>query len=156
VITGPVRNRPKIACDVVIIENYALRKETHGVTGLNLKIARRKGAGEKGQRLWDAHDLCRSGNIHRAGWWLPLNVPLRNYVPIPTTGSTYLAMVPLLPIQLAVGVIVFILLQFVVVLISGILFPLPPRSCMTRTDSIWGRINDDLILSANPSLALTL
>jgi hypothetical protein len=62
------------------------------------------------------------------GWWLPVNVPLRQYVPIPDSWYA-----PILPnpeirlIQIVVGLVAFILLQFVVVLISGFLFPLPPQ-----------------------------
>ena len=74
------------------------------------------------------------------GWWLPLNVPLRNYVPIPDNWYVPIwPMVPLLPIQLAVGVIVFILLQFVVVLISGILFPLPPEELYDKDGLYLGK-----------------
>jgi len=62
------------------------------------------------------------------GAWLPTNVPLRDYAPIPASWyNPLLPGVPLLPIQIIVGVVAFILLQFIVVLISGILFPLPPQ-----------------------------
>ena len=64
------------------------------------------------------------------GWW-SVNIPLRTYVPIPDRWyAPILPNVPgvsVRPIQLAIGVISFILLQFIVVLISGILFPLPPE-----------------------------
>jgi TRAP-type C4-dicarboxylate transport system permease small subunit len=54
------------------------------------------------------------------GWWLPKNVNLRGYVPIPDNWN-------LLTQQIVVGVVAFILLQFLVVLIQGILFPLQPQ-----------------------------
>ncbi len=63
------------------------------------------------------------------GWRVPLIVPFRAYLPaIPE--SWYYPFVPnlnVLPIQLVVGAVVFILLQFIVVLFSGILFPLEPE-----------------------------
>jgi Na+/proline symporter len=62
------------------------------------------------------------------GWWVPLNVPLRAYVPIPE--NWYNPVVPgvhILWIQVVVGVAAFILLQFLVVLLSGIIFPPPPE-----------------------------
>ena len=53
---------------------------------------------------------------------------LGDYAPIPANWYTpILPNVPIRPIQIAVGVVAFILLQFVIVLISGILFPLPPQ-----------------------------
>jgi hypothetical protein len=54
------------------------------------------------------------------GWWLPLHVPLRNYVPIPNNWS-------ILTIQIMTGVVTFILLQFLVVLIQGVIAPPPPK-----------------------------
>jgi|GEM_PF-5129190 len=62
------------------------------------------------------------------GWWLPVNVPLQQYAPIPD--SWYAPLLPnpaIRPIQIVVGVVAFILLQFLVVLISGFVFPLPPQ-----------------------------
>jgi hypothetical protein len=62
------------------------------------------------------------------GAWLPVNVPLRDYAPIPASWyARLLPSIPILPIQIIIGVVAFILLQFIVVLISGILFPLPPQ-----------------------------
>ena len=54
------------------------------------------------------------------GWWIPLNYDVRQYLPFTATWST-------LTIQLATGVVAFILLQFIIVLIQGILFPPPPE-----------------------------
>lgn len=63
------------------------------------------------------------------GWWLPLNVPLHQYLPIP--GSWYVPILPnppVSPIQIIAILVVFVLLQFIVVLVSGIVFPLPPQN----------------------------
>jgi hypothetical protein len=54
------------------------------------------------------------------GWWIPLNYPVRNYLPFTATWST-------LTLQLVTGVVVFILLQFIIVLIQGMLFPPQPE-----------------------------
>ncbi len=54
------------------------------------------------------------------GWWLPDHVNVRQYVPIPDNW-------PNLAISILAGVAAFIILQFLVSLISGILFPLPPK-----------------------------
>ncbi len=54
------------------------------------------------------------------GWWLPSHFNVRAYLPIPANW-------PDLAISVAGGVVAFILLQFVSVLISGILFPLQPQ-----------------------------
>ena len=54
------------------------------------------------------------------GRWIPLNYDVRQYLPFTATWST-------LTIQLATGVVAFILLQFIIVLIQGILFPPPPE-----------------------------
>jgi hypothetical protein len=61
------------------------------------------------------------------GAWLPSNVPLGDYAPIPADWYTPILNLPIRPIQIAVGVVAFILLQFFIVLISGFLFPLPPE-----------------------------
>jgi len=61
------------------------------------------------------------------GWWVPLNIPLRLYMPI--ADNWYAPIIPgvnVWLIQIVVGLIAFILLQFVLVLFSGILFPPPP------------------------------
>ncbi len=54
------------------------------------------------------------------GWWLPGHMDVRQYVPIPANW-------PNLAISILGGLAAFILLQFLVSLISGILFPLPPQ-----------------------------
>ncbi len=54
------------------------------------------------------------------GWWLPNNINVRQYVPIPANWSN-------LTISIVAGLAAFILLQFFYVLLSGILFPLPPK-----------------------------
>ncbi len=54
------------------------------------------------------------------GWWLPDHFPVRAYLPI-------LATWPNLAISILGGLAAFILLQFLVSLISGILFPPPPK-----------------------------
>jgi hypothetical protein len=50
------------------------------------------------------------------GWYIPLNYPVRDYLPFTAAWS-------LLTLQFAVGVTAFILLQFIIVLIQGILAP---------------------------------
>jgi uncharacterized membrane protein YidH (DUF202 family) len=54
------------------------------------------------------------------GWWIPLNYDVRGKLPFTATWST-------LAIQLVTGVVAFILLQFILVLIQGILFPPQPQ-----------------------------
>jgi len=54
------------------------------------------------------------------GWWVPQNYSIRGVLPFTATWST-------LTLQIVTGLVAFILLQFVVVLISGILFPLQPE-----------------------------
>lgn len=54
------------------------------------------------------------------GWYIPLNYPVRDYLPFTATWS-------LLALQLATGVTAFILLQFIIVLIQGILLPPQPE-----------------------------
>jgi hypothetical protein len=79
-----------------------------------------------------------------AGWWVPLNIPLRAYVPIRDDWYT-----PLIPhtqvmlIQLVVGLAVFILLQFVLVLLSGFLFPLPPVEQYDKDGLYIGKTKND-------------
>ncbi len=60
------------------------------------------------------------------GWWLPGHVDVRQYVPIPLNW-------PDLAVSILAGLSAFILLQFVVVFISGILFPLPPKDKYDET-----------------------
>ena len=62
------------------------------------------------------------------GYWAPTHLPFRGYLPIPN--SWYAPIVrgaPVYPMQIIVGVVAFILMQFVIVLISGLLFPLAPE-----------------------------
>jgi len=54
------------------------------------------------------------------GGWVPQNYSIRDVLPFTATWST-------LTLQIVTGLVAFILLQFVVVLISGILFPLQPE-----------------------------
>jgi hypothetical protein len=54
------------------------------------------------------------------GWYIPLNYPVRDYLPFTATWS-------LLTLQLVTGVTAFILLQFIIVLIQGILAPPQPE-----------------------------
>lgn len=54
------------------------------------------------------------------GWWLPDHFEVRQYVPIPWNWPNW-------TISIMAGLAAFILLQFFIVLISGLLFPLPPR-----------------------------
>jgi hypothetical protein len=62
------------------------------------------------------------------GWWLPLNVPLLDYLPISRNWyNPFVPNVSIRPIQVAVGVVAFILLQFLVVLIQGVIAPPPPK-----------------------------
>ena len=62
------------------------------------------------------------------GYWAPANLPFRSYVPIPDSWYAPIVRgVPVYPMQIVVGVVAFILLQFVIVLISGLLFPLQPE-----------------------------
>ena len=92
------------------------------------KQRRRKSAPQKANPLQMLLIFIALGVSIWLGAWLPINVPLRDYAPIPASWYVrFLPSVPVLPIQLIVGVVAFILLQFVVVLISGILFPLPPQ-----------------------------
>ena len=90
--------------------------------------SRRKSAPQKANPLQMLLIFIALGFSVWLGAWLPLNVPLGDYAPIPANWYTpILPNVPIRPIQIAVGVVAFILLQFVIVLISGILFPLPPQ-----------------------------
>jgi hypothetical protein len=62
------------------------------------------------------------------GWWAPLNIPFRAYLPIPDNWYAPLIRgVEILPIQLVAGLAAFILLQFVVVLLGGIISPPQPE-----------------------------
>jgi hypothetical protein len=89
---------------------------------------RRKTAPQKANPLQMLLIFIALGFSVWLGAWLPLNVRLGDYVPIPANWYTpILPNVPIRPIQIAVGVVAFILLQFVIVLISGLLFPLPPQ-----------------------------
>jgi len=89
---------------------------------------RRKSAPQKANPLQMLLIFIALGFSVWLGAWLPNNVPLRDYAPIPANWYTpLLPQVPIQPIQIVVGVVAFILLQFVIVLISGILFPLPPQ-----------------------------
>jgi len=54
------------------------------------------------------------------GWWVPQSYSIPGVLPFTATWST-------LTLQIVTGLVAFILLQFVVVLISGILFPLQPE-----------------------------
>jgi len=92
------------------------------------KQRRRKSAPQKANPLQMLLIFIALGFSVWLGAWLPGNVPLRDYAPIPANWYTpLLPQVPIQPIQIVVGVVAFVLLQFVVVLISGILFPLPPQ-----------------------------
>jgi hypothetical protein len=92
------------------------------------KQRRRKTAPKKANPLQMLLIFIALGVSVWLGAWLPNNVPLRDYAPIPANWYTpLLPQVPIQPIQIVVGVVAFILLQFVIVLISGILFPLPPQ-----------------------------
>ena len=89
---------------------------------------RNKNAPQKASGIGMSLILVVMGISVLLGWWLPIHVPLQQYVPIPNNWYT-----PILPnpeiriIQIVVGLVAFILLQFLVVLISGFLFPLPPQ-----------------------------
>ncbi len=62
------------------------------------------------------------------GYWAPTALPFRGYLPIPTGWYAPIVRgVPVYPMQIIVGVTAFILLQFFIVLISGLLFPLEPE-----------------------------
>ena len=92
------------------------------------KQRRRKTAPQKANPLQMLLIFIALGFSVWLGAWLPNNVPLRDYAPIPANWYTpLLPQVPIQPIQIVVGVVAFILLQFIIVLISGILFPLPPQ-----------------------------
>jgi len=92
------------------------------------KQRRRKTAPQKANPLQMLLIFFALGFSVWLGAWLPNNVPLRDYAPIPANWYTpLLPQVPIQPIQIVVSVVAFILLQFVIVLISGILFPLPPQ-----------------------------
>ena len=54
------------------------------------------------------------------GWWIPLHYDVRGHLPFIATWNT-------LVIQVVTGVVVFVLLQFIIVLIQGILFPPQPE-----------------------------
>ena len=72
--------------------------------------------------------------------WLAPQLPLRNYIPIPDNWYYPLySVVRVLPIQLAVGLVAFILLQFLVVLLSGFLFPLPPEEVFDKDGFYLGK-----------------
>ena len=89
---------------------------------------RRKTAPQKANPLQMLLIFIALGFSVWLGGWLPINMPLRDYAPIPADWYTpILPNVPIRPIQIVVGVVVFILLQFFIVLISGFLFPLPPE-----------------------------
>ena len=66
------------------------------------------------------------------GWYIPLNYPVRNYLPFTATWS-------LLALQFAVGVTAFILLQFFVVLIQGILAPPQPEDLYDKDGMYMGK-----------------
>jgi hypothetical protein len=66
------------------------------------------------------------------GWWVPQNYSVRDILPFTATWST-------LTLQIVTGLVAFILLQFVVVLISGILFPPPPEELYDKDGLYLGK-----------------
>lgn len=90
---------------------------------------RRKGAPKKASGLGMVIVFIALAVSIVLGWRIPLVAPLRAYMPfIPE--SWYYPFVPylnVLPIQLAVGIVAFILIQFFIMLFWGVLFPPPPR-----------------------------
>ncbi len=66
------------------------------------------------------------------GWWVPQNYAVRDVLPFTATWST-------LTLQIVTGLAAFILLQFVIVLISGILFPPPPEELYDKDGLYLGK-----------------
>ena len=62
------------------------------------------------------------------GYWVPANLRLLGYLPIPARWyAPIIRGVPVSAMHIIVASVVFILLQFLIVLISGVLFPLQPE-----------------------------